>query len=80
MTSSEKQVLDEGGIERALARVAHEILERNQGSKNLVLVGIRKCGVFLAERLQKKLFEIEKEEIPVGILDITFYRDDLSKI
>lgn len=80
MPVSEKQVLDEGGIERALARVAHEILERNQGSKNLVLVGIRKCGVFLAERLQKKLLEIEKKEIPVGILDITFYRDDLSEI
>ncbi|MDD5227120.1 MAG: bifunctional pyr operon transcriptional regulator/uracil phosphoribosyltransferase PyrR [Candidatus Omnitrophica bacterium] len=80
MTPSENQVLDEGGIERALARVAHEILERNQGGKHLVLVGIRKCGVFLAQRIQKKLFEIEKKEIPLGILDITFYRDDLSEI
>jgi pyrimidine operon attenuation protein / uracil phosphoribosyltransferase len=80
MTSSEKQVLDEGGIERALARIAHEILERNQGMANLTLVGVRSRGVFLAERLQKKLFEIEKKEIPVGILDITLYRDDLSEI
>ena len=66
MTASEKQVLDEDGIERALARIAHEILERNQGMSHLTLVGIRKCGVFLAERLQKKLFEIEKKEIPVA--------------
>ncbi|MDD5227127.1 MAG: bifunctional pyr operon transcriptional regulator/uracil phosphoribosyltransferase PyrR [Candidatus Omnitrophica bacterium] len=80
MNAPEKQVLDEGGIERALARIAHEILERNQGTAHLVLVGIRTRGVFLAERLQKKLFEIEKKEIPVGILDITLYRDDLSEI
>ena len=80
MTPSEKQVLDEGGIERALARIAHEIVERNQGMANLTLVGIRSRGVFLAERLQKKLFEIEKKEIPIGILDITLYRDDLGEI
>ena len=80
MPTSEKQVLDEGGIERALARVAHEILERNQGTPHLALVGIRKRGVFLAERLQKKLFENEKKKVPLGILDITFYRDDLSEI
>jgi pyrimidine operon attenuation protein/uracil phosphoribosyltransferase len=80
MTPSEKQVLDEGGIERALARIAHEILERNQGMAHLALVGIRSRGVFLAERLQKKLSEIEKKEIPIGILDITLYRDDLSEI
>lgn len=80
MTSSEKQVLDEGAIERALARIAHEILERNQGMAPLALVGIRSRGVFLAKRLQKKLSEIEKKEIPIGILDITLYRDDLSEI
>ena len=80
MTTSEKQVLDEGGVERALARIAHEILERNQGMANLTLVGIRSRGVFLAERLQKKLSEIEKKEVPVGVLDITLYRDDLSEI
>jgi pyrimidine operon attenuation protein/uracil phosphoribosyltransferase len=80
MTAIEKQVLDEGGIERALARIAHEILERNHGTTHLALVGIRTRGVFLAERLQKKLLEIEKKEIPVGILDITLYRDDLSEV
>lgn len=80
MTASEKQVLDEGGIERALARIAHEILERNQGMAPLTLIGIRTRGVFLAGRLKKKLSEIEKQEIPVGILDITLYRDDLSEV
>jgi pyrimidine operon attenuation protein/uracil phosphoribosyltransferase len=80
MSAAEKQVLDEGGIERALARIAHEILERNEGTANLALIGIRTRGVFLAQRLQKKLFEFEKKEIPVGILDITLYRDDLSEV
>ena len=80
MSASEKQVLDEGGIERVLARIAHEILERNHGIANLALIGIRTRGVFLAQRLQKKLFEIEKKEVPVGILDITLYRDDLSEV
>lgn len=80
MTGCEKQVLDEGGIERALARIAHEILERNEGTANLALIGIRTRGVFLAQRLQQKLFEFEKKEIPVGILDITLYRDDLSEV
>ena len=80
MSAAEKLVLDEGGIERVLARIAHEILERNQGISNLALIGIRTRGVFLAERLQKKLHEIEKKEIPVGVLDITLYRDDLSEV
>ena len=80
MTAPEKQVLDESGIERALARIAHEILERNEGTANLALIGIRTRGVFLAQRLQRKLFEFEKKEIPVGILDITLYRDDLSEV
>lgn len=80
MSVSEKQVLDEGGIERVLARIAHEVLERNQGVADLVLIGIRTRGVFLAKRLQQKIFEIEKKEIPVGVLDITLYRDDLSEV
>lgn len=80
MSSREKQVLDEGGIERALARIAHEIVERNQGTAHLALIGIRTRGVYLAERLQKKILEIENKEIPSGVLDITLYRDDLSEI
>ena len=80
MSADEKLVLDAGGIERALARIAHEIVERNQGVSHLALIGIRTRGVYLAERLQQKIYEIENKEIPVGILDITLYRDDLSEV
>ncbi len=73
----EKLILDRIGIARSLSRIAHEIVEKNKGTGDLVLVGIRTCGVHLANRLKKKIFEIEKVEIPIGILDITLYRDDL---
>lgn len=70
-------VLDKAAIERTLNRIVHEILERNKGVEDLVFVGIRTCGAHLAKRLAKKVHEIEKKEVPVGILDITLYRDDL---
>jgi len=70
--------MDSKGIDRALARIAHEILERNRDTKDLVLVGIHTGGVFLAQRLQKIISHIEGITIPMGMLDITFYRDDLS--
>ncbi|HPD57111.1 MAG TPA: bifunctional pyr operon transcriptional regulator/uracil phosphoribosyltransferase PyrR [Smithellaceae bacterium] len=73
-----KTVMDKEGIERCLTRIAYEILEKNKGIENLVLVGIRTGGVHLAERLQKKISAIEGGKIPLGILDITLYRDDLS--
>ncbi|MBN1473742.1 MAG: bifunctional pyr operon transcriptional regulator/uracil phosphoribosyltransferase PyrR [Syntrophaceae bacterium] len=73
-----KTVMDKEGIDRCLTRIAYEILEKNKGTKDLVLVGIRTGGVYLAERLQKKISVIEEGEIPLGILDITLYRDDLS--
>ena len=73
-----KTVMDKDGIDRCLTRIAYEILEKNKGTKDLVLVGIRTGGVYLAERLQKKLSVIEEGKIPLGILDITLYRDDLS--
>lgn len=72
-----KVVMDAAEIDRSLTRIAYEILEKNRGVADLVLVGIRTGGVFLAERLQKKIREIEGKEIPLGILDITLYRDDL---
>jgi len=72
-------VMDGEGIDRALARIAHEILEKNKGVEDLVLVGIRTGGVFLAQRLQKNISGIEGVAVPLGILDITFYRDDLLK-
>jgi pyrimidine operon attenuation protein/uracil phosphoribosyltransferase len=76
----EKEILDSEGIQRAVVRIAHEILERNQGNKDIVLMGIRTRGVFLAERIQKQIQVIEQAEVPFGILDITLYRDDLSEI
>ena len=65
-------------IERTLVRLAHEIVERNDGSANLGLVGIKRRGVPLAERLGKMIENIEKRPVDVGVLDISFYRDDLS--
>jgi pyrimidine operon attenuation protein/uracil phosphoribosyltransferase len=59
-------------------RIAHEILEKNRGARDLVLVGIQRGGVHIARRLAAKVREIEKVEVPVGILDITMYRDDLA--
>lgn len=77
---SEKKVLTDQDIQRAVVRIAHEILERNHGTKDLVFVGIRTRGVFLAERLRQQIQSIEKVEIPLGTLDITLYRDDLNEI
>jgi pyrimidine operon attenuation protein/uracil phosphoribosyltransferase len=73
-----KIVMDKDGIDRCLTRIAYEILEKNKGMQNLVLVGIRTGGVYLAERLQKKISDIERDKIPLGILDVTLYRDDIS--
>jgi pyrimidine operon attenuation protein/uracil phosphoribosyltransferase len=70
-------ILDGVGIKRALTRIAHEILERNKGVKELVLVGIRTGGVHLAHELASRLDEIEDEKVPVGSVDITLYRDDI---
>lgn len=74
-----KVVMDTEGIDRALTRIAYEILEKNKGVDDLVLVGIRTGGVFLAERLQEKISRVEGRDVPMGIVDITLYRDDLLK-
>jgi len=68
----------EKDIFRAVTRITHEILERNKGADNLALIGIRTRGVTLAERIQKKINEIDKIEVDLGVLDITLYRDDLA--
>ena len=73
-------VMDAEKIDRALTRIAHEILESDRDLDNLVLVGVRTRGVPLALRLQRKIADIEKREIPVGILDITLYRDDPATV
>lgn len=72
----EISIMDEATMKRALTRITHEILERNGGTKDLVLVGIRTRGIFLAERIAERMKNFEEVEIPVGELDITLYRDD----
>jgi len=74
------QLMSASEIDRTLVRLANEILERNNGLAGVVLVGIRRRGVPLADRLAKKMMEIEKTAPPVETLDITFYRDDLSTV
>lgn len=73
----QRVVMDAAGIDRALTRIAYEMLEKNKGTDDLFLIGIRTGGVYLAQRLQKKIAEIEGVLLPLGILDITLYRDDL---
>lgn len=73
-------LMDETQMNRALSRIAHEIIERNKGVDSVVLVGIRRRGVPLAHRLAARLKEFEGLTIPVGILDITLYRDDLTEL
>src|SRR6201997_3341773 len=74
------QLMSASEIERTLVRLAHEILEKNGGVDGLGLVGIRRRGVPIAERLGKMIQKVEKKAVPVGTLDITFYRDDLSTL
>lgn len=74
------KILDKDTLNRALMRIAHEILEKNKGTKDLCLVGIRNRGVYLAKRLADFIEKIENERVAVGILDITLYRDDLTLI
>lgn len=76
--NDDKLIMEAGDIARALSRIAHEILERNKGVRNLGLVGIRTGGVHLAHRLAKRIQGIEGVQVPIGELDITLYRDDLA--
>lgn len=72
------KILDKEAIARTLVRIAHEILEHNRGTEDLVIVGIRSRGAYLAKRLSECIKKIDGKEIPIGILDITLYRDDLT--
>ena len=74
------QILDPAGIQRAVTRIAHEIVERNDGTDALVLIGLRSRGVDLARRIALELKVISGTDIPVGALDVTLYRDDLGKV
>lgn len=73
-------ILDEQAVRRALTRIAHEIIERNKGIENCVLVGIKTRGIYLAKRLAERIEQIEGKPVAVGELDITLYRDDLTKV
>lgn len=76
-TDISRVVLDDSDITRALTRIAHEILERNKGAADLVLLGIPTRGVPLAERIAERIAAVEGYAVPVGSLDVTMYRDDL---
>jgi len=75
--SGNETVLDQKGMARAITRISHEILERNNGAESVVLIGIIKRGADIAKRIAEKLRAIEEIEVPVGLLDINLYRDDV---
>jgi len=74
------RIMDSSKIKRAMQRMTTEIVERNRNLKNLVIVGIRTRGIYLGKRISKLINELEKRDIPVGVLDITLYRDDFSEL
>lgn len=74
------RVMDARKIKRAIHRMTTEIIERNRNLKNLVIVGIRTRGIYLGKRISKLIKDLEKIDIPVGVLDITLYRDDFSEL
>ena len=80
MLDEKAKIMDKEGIERAIKRIAHEILEKNKGTEGLVVVGIRNRGAYLADRLVAAIKAISGNEIPEGALDITLYRDDLTEV
>lgn len=73
------EIIDKESLNRTITRLAHEIVERNRGTADLVLLGIRTRGVPLAERIRDKIKSIEGQQLPLGILDVTMYRDDVFK-
>ena len=70
------QIIDEEGLNRTVTRLAHEIIEKNRGTQNVVLIGMRTRGEFLANRIHQKIVEIDKKSPDLGVLDVTLYRDD----
>lgn len=72
------EIMDAAAMSRAIKRISHEIIERNKGTKNLMIVGIQRRGVPLAQRIGQLIMQEENVQLAVGTLDITFYRDDLS--
>lgn len=76
----DKLIADASSIERTVARIAHEILEKNRGVEDLALIGIQTRGVVLAERIVKAIELISQKKVPMGVLDINLYRDDLTRV
>jgi len=74
------KIMDQEAVHRAISRIAHEILEKNKDAENLALIGIRTRGVFLAQRIAQAIKDIKGVVVPLGILDITLYRDDLTLV
>ena len=74
------QILSAEEMNRAITRISHEILEKNKGAERLVLIGIRTARPILTNRFQSQIGSIEGKKIPLGLLDITLYRDDLTEI
>lgn len=74
------EILNKEAINRSLTRISHEILEKNKGGEKIILAGIKTRGVPLAERLKEKINQIENVTVPIGIIDITLYRDDLQTV
>ena len=72
------KVMDEKAVERAVIRISHQIIEKNKGTENLCLVGIQRRGVPMARQIARNILTFEGARVDVGVLDITFYRDDLS--
>ena len=70
------KIIDDVGLSRTITRLSHEILERNKGSENIILIGMRTRGEFVAKRIQNKITEIDNSEPKLGVLDATLYRDD----
>ncbi len=79
MAQDQLIIMDETAVRRALTRIAHEILEKNKGVEQLMLVGIRTRGIYLAKRIAEHIFHIENAAVPVGDLDVTPYRDDVAR-
>jgi pyrimidine operon attenuation protein/uracil phosphoribosyltransferase len=77
MRKLKAQIIDEPGMERTITRLAHEILEKNKGGANIVIVGIRTRGEYIARRIARVIGDVEKSPVSIGFLDITLYRDDL---